>query len=54
MPAIEQNRDVMVPMQEDERLLVNNNKEGIDKLAVNGREDVRKEEIIIWWVIFET
>jgi hypothetical protein len=47
MPAIKQNRHVMVPMQEDERLLVNNNKEGINKLAVNGREDVRKQKNII-------
>ena len=50
MPAIKQNRDVMVPMQEDERLLVNNDKEGIDKLAVNGREGMRKESIVICWV----
>lgn len=49
MPAIKQNRDVMVPMQEDERLLVNNDKEGINKLAVNGRESVRKQDIITCW-----
>jgi hypothetical protein len=48
MPAIKQNRDVVVPMQEDERLLVNDNKESVNKLAVNGRESVRSQKIICW------
>ena len=33
MPAVEQDRNVMIPMQENEGLLVNDNKEGIKEFA---------------------
>ena len=37
VPAIKQNGDVMVPMEENERLLVNYDKESINKFAVDGK-----------------
>jgi len=33
MPAVEQDRNVMIPMQENEGLVVNDNKEGIKEFA---------------------
>ena len=39
MPAVKQNGDVMIPMQEDEGLLVNNNEEGVNELTVNGDDN---------------
>jgi hypothetical protein len=34
MPAVEENGNVMVPVQKDEGLLVNDNEKGIQELAV--------------------
>ena len=43
MPAVEEDGNVMVPVQEDERLLVDDDEEGIKQLTGtwwNGAEDV--------------
>lgn len=42
MPAIQKHRDVMVPVQENKRLLVDHNEECINKLAAfcGGRKEI--------------
>ena len=42
MPAVQKDGDVMVPVEEDQRLLVNNNKERIDKFTETQREKERE------------
>jgi hypothetical protein len=40
MPTVEQNCDVMVPVEKNERLLVDYNKEGVDELAAETSRSV--------------
>ena len=44
MPAVQKDGDVMVPVEEDQRLLVNNNKERIDKFTETQREKERERD----------
>jgi hypothetical protein len=36
MPAVKQNRNVVVPMQEDQRFLVNDNEKCVEEFTVHG------------------